>query len=340
MKITWITFDRLVKKNGQWYSKHASLRYRVVIPVTELTQQNYAIEMINVDKNTNIQSVIQSLKQTEVLIFSKSFNSLNETLAIAAKSMGIKIIFDICDNHFEHPQGGPHYHTLINLADQIVVNTMQMAKIVAKYTNRQATVITDPYEGQRNTPCFAPKNNVLQLLWFGHAGNLDSLQAMIPQLLPLSQQIQLKLHLITSADQGIASACTAFNQQHGQQFKLRFSEWSLKTLSQGLKQADIVLIPTLAKDTKLIKSHNRLVEALWAGRFVVAQPIPSYQEFAQWAYVEQDIVAGIEWALQNSAQVLSHIAQAQDYIAENFSPNVIGTQWANVITQLLQKELA
>ncbi len=270
MKIIWITFDQLTKKNDKLYSKQASIRYRVIIPAAELKAQNYQTKIVTVDKNTNIQSVVPSLKKTDIIIFSKSFTSLNESLAMTAKAMGIKVIFDICDNHFEHPQGGPHYHTMVNLADQIVVNTKQMTEIVEIKTNRKSVIITDPYEGQRKTPDLSIKDNRLKLLWFGHAANFDSLQAMIPQLLPFSQQVPLELHIITSADQGVAAACTTFNQQHGQQFNLRFSEWSLHSVYQGLKQADIVVIPSLMNHTKIVKSPNRLVESLWAGRFVVA----------------------------------------------------------------------
>jgi len=334
MKITWITFDHLTKKNSKLYSKQASIRYRVIIPAAELKAQNYQTKIITVDKNTNIQSIIPSLKKTDIIIFSKSFTSLNESLAMTAKAMGIKVIFDICDNHFEHPQSGPHYHTMVNLADQIVVNTKQMAEIVEIKTNKKSIVITDPYEGQRNVPCLNVKDNRLKLLWFGHAANIDSLPAMIPLLLPLSQQKNLELHIVTAADRGVEQVCVAFNQQHGQQFNLRFSEWSLHTLFQALQKTDIVVIPSLMNHTKIVKSPNRLVESLWAGRFVVAQPIPSYQEFSQWAYVDQDMVTGIQWAIQNPALVIQRIAQAQDYIAQNFSPALIGQQWIQAINSV------
>ncbi len=46
------------------------------------------------------------------------------------------------------------------------------------------------------------------------------------------------------------------------------------------------------------------------------------------------MIAGIQWALQNPALVMQRIAQAQDYIAQNFSPALIGQQWIKVINSI------
>jgi glycosyltransferase involved in cell wall biosynthesis len=333
MEITWITFGTLQQEKGKPSSQLASVRYRVIIPAIELSQQQHTINIVPIIQNQTVDSLLPHIK-ADVVIFSKSFNPINEILAQHVKTRGTKIIFDICDNHFENAKHSRHYKTMVELADKIVANTVQMAEIIAYYTNKTAFVIADPYEGPKGIPQFAPKGPFLKLLWFGHPVNLDSLQAMIPHLFPLSQQLRLELQIITAPNQGVESACLTFNQQHGQQFRLRFSAWSLNAVWQGLQETDIVVIPSLLDNRKIVKSHNRLVESLWAGRFVVAQPIPSYQEFSQWAYVNQDMVAGIQWALQNPQKVVQNISQAQNYIANHFSPEVIGKKWQYVLNSL------
>ncbi len=69
------------------------------------------------------------------------------------------------------------------------------------------------------------------------------------------------------------------------------------------------------------------MEAIWAGRFVVANPIPSYREFDDFAWLGDSIVDGIKWALDHPDEVRRRIAAGQEYIEKNHSPEVIARQW-------------
>jgi glycosyltransferase involved in cell wall biosynthesis len=79
------------------------------------------------------------------------------------------------------------------------------------------------------------------------------------------------------------------------------------------------------------KSANRIVEALWAGRFVVAHPIPSYLEFADCAWLGADVADGIAWVLQNQESIAGRIRAAQDRIAAVYSPDRIAAQWEQIL---------
>ena len=69
----------------------------------------------------------------------------------------------------------------------------------------------------------------------------------------------------------------------------------------------------------LAKSSNRIIESLWAGRFVVAHPIPSYMEFNKWAWIGGDLAEGIAWMVDNAASIAGRVSAAQDYIASAYS---------------------
>jgi len=62
--------------------------------------------------------------------------------------------------------------------------------------------------------------------------------------------------------------------------------WSLDYMTSAFEACDAVIIPQLAEDTrKRAKSNNRLVDALQAGRFVVAHAIPSYTELRDYCWL-------------------------------------------------------
>lgn len=330
MNILWITFAPIMQQNGILTSNLASARYRVIIPAKALAAKDYQHTFFATPNEFNLIDIKSTLDKQDVIIFSKSFNAKNEKIASYAKQNKIKIIFDICDNHFESPKFSQHYKNMVNLADKIVVNTPIMAEIVKQYTNRDSFVIPDPYEFQQGQPRFKPQSTGLNLLWFGSHTNLDSLQAMIPTLVPLSQQIPLKLHIVTAANMGVEQACQQFNTQLPH-FKLFFSEWSLMTTQKAVQNADIVLIPSLPNARKAVKSPNRLIESLWSGRFVVAHPLPSYQEFAQWTWINEDLPSGIIWGLQNPKKIVHNIKVAQEHIMQHFSAEKVGEMWGNVL---------
>lgn len=330
MDITWITFGPIHNTDNQGlFSPLASVRYRIIIPAMILSQHGYRVRLSPVPHKTTLEA-IKPLLTSDVVIFSKSITDLNEQLAKQAQHTGARIIFDICDNYLDDPRYGRHYNFMINLADQVVANTQAMAERIEAHTGKQAQVIGEPVEGPQGQPHFAPTDPI-RLLWFGHPVNFDSLQAMIPQIFPLSQQRRLALHIVTAPHEGIIQACQQFNQQHGNQFQLHLSPWSLETTWQALHDTDMVVIPTVEHHKKYVKSPNRLVEALWAGRFVIAHPLPAYQQFAAWSWLNWDLCSGIQWAMQHPQAVLSALEASQAYIARHYSPAVIAQQWAHIL---------
>lgn len=330
MDITWITFGPIqVSEHNRLFSPLASVRYRIILPALMLSQHGYRVQLSPLPHPTTLEA-IKPLLASDVVIFSKSVTELNEQLAQQAKQLGARMIFDICDNYLDDPQYARHYRFMINLADQVVANTQAMAEVIHAHTGKTAQVIGEPVEGPRGQPYFAPAEP-LRLLWFGHPVNFDSLQAMIPHIFPLSQQRRLVLHIVTAPHDGITQACTQFNQRYGHQFQLRLSPWSLPTTWQALQDTDIVVIPTVKNQKKYVKSPNRLVESLWAGRFVVAQPLPAYQAFASWSWLNWDLLSGLQWALQHPQEVVRAVEASQSYIAHHCSPEVIAQRWAEVL---------
>ncbi|MCV6638344.1 glycosyltransferase [Candidatus Albibeggiatoa sp. nov. NOAA] len=334
--ILWVTTSQIANQGGVLTSAWASTRYRVIMPAYFLAARNHNNSFLFA-KEHFYSDELASWHTQDVVIFSKSNHISNEQRAIVAKQRGIKVVFDLCDNYFdskEQQDYAQHCQSMIALADTVTVNTPELASVIEKYTGKKTIVIPDPYEYPQQPAYFQSAAKRLNLLWFGNYKNIDTLQSFIPKLTPLSAEIPITLHIVTKPNRGIEGACERFNTQ-SDNYQLTFSPWSLEATQQAMQQADIVIIPSLNSDVKTVKSPNRLIESVRSGRFVVAHPLPAYQEFAKWVWVQSDLVDGIRWALQNPQQVVQNIQTAQQYVSHQYSPERAGLLWEQVVNSEL-----
>jgi uncharacterized Rossmann fold enzyme len=218
----------------------------------------------------------------DTLIFAKP--QASELMDMArAKARGAWVVVDFCDDHFDWM----HYQEALRLADAVTCSTTEMAKRI-KELGRDATVIPDPYE----FPEMPPHCNGVNLLWFGHHVNRDSLQRILPDLKGYPFAV------VSNFDGAIP--------------------WSKETMLREFARADIVVIPTTAS----YKSANRAIEAIRQGCFVVAEPHPALEGFP--IYIG-NIKEGIEWTKQQNMNEL--ILEAQNFVRERFTPQILIDKW-------------
>jgi glycosyltransferase involved in cell wall biosynthesis len=115
--------------------------------------------------------------------------------------------------------------------------------------------------------------------------------------------------------------------------------WSLDEQWKALASCDAVIIPSLQDERKQVKSANRMIEALWAGKPVVAQPMPAYTAFGQWTPIRPLISEGLEQLMTEREQIASRVQAAQAFIADHYSPAVIGAQWRDLILRQVPEDL-
>ena len=218
----------------------------------------------------------------DTLIFAKP--QASELMDMArAKARGAWVVVDFCDDHFDWL----HYQEALRLADAVTCSTTEMARRI-KELGRDATVIADPYEFPEMPPHYAGIN----LLWFGHHVNRDSLQRILPDL------EGYPLRVVSNFEGAIP--------------------WSKETMLEEFARADIVVIPTTAS----YKSANRAIEAIRQGCFVVAEPHPALEGFP--IYIG-NIKEGIEWTKQQNMNEL--ISKAQKFVTAEFSPQILIDKW-------------
>lgn len=335
-RVTWITFAAPTRApTGGVTSEYASLRYRVLIPVAAMGQAGFSHRVVASVPGAP-DPVFEVTADADLLVFSKSAAVENERIAAAARERGAKVLFDVCDDHFLHPRLGPHYQAMARLADQVVCSTPEMAQAAGRYAAKAPAVIPDPYEGPRGAPRFEP-GAVLRLLWFGHPSNLDSLQDALRDLVGWAAAHPLELTILTTPNAAFERACERMNAHLARTFRTTPKPWSLDAQWRALRDCDAVVIPSRTSAQKQVKSANRLVEALWAGRPVAAQPLPAYEPFAAFTPVRPTLSEGLSWLLDHRAEVLEGVAAAQAEIAVRHAPDAIARQWAHVLAAALGK---
>lgn len=308
-------------------SDFASARYRVLIPAQSLARLGHAVQLITVPQGASPPPQLRDLA-CDALVLSKSYNPGNEQLLRDLKARGVRVIADFCDDHFGHPQIGAHFHGVAMLADEVVVATEAMAAAVKTHTGRDALVITDPVEGPRREPRFAPRLPRLRIAWFGHPTNIPGLIDKAHELKALVARMPVRLTLVTQATRETQEFAQAFAAFDPARLAVELIPWSAQATWKALEDADCVWIPIAAMDKNVVKSPNRLVEALWGGRLAVADALPSYLPFGEFTPVGQGLEQGVMAALADPVAAERRIREAQRRIARAHSSYECGRLWA------------
>jgi glycosyltransferase involved in cell wall biosynthesis len=256
---------------------------------------------------------------------------------LAARNSRCPLVIDVTDFPFasEYDVIRAFYFEALKICDAVVVNSERMAEFIAPHVSRTPVVIEDAILGMMRNPEFAPAGR-LRLLWFGHATNLRYLNAWLDRLRRFAMQKPCRLTVVTESGSGAREVIQNIDARCAPALEARFVEWSLEAMAAALRRCDIVIIPSDPSDPfKAGVSANRIAEALKAGRFPVASPLPSYLPFAEAAWLGADLIEGIKWALANPAEVRARIRRGQSLVSEKFAPERIGRQWRELFEKLV-----
>jgi glycosyltransferase involved in cell wall biosynthesis len=319
MRVVWISFAPLRRTQaGGWTSDLASVRYRITLPAQVIPGS----KLTYVGPGANRRTLLERFAGADAAVFGKIFDtSLTQTtleLAEALRQRGMRIIADYSDDHFLDPARGPGYRAMAAAADAAVASTPGLAEVLQAHTPVRVSVVTDPVEGERGEPR-ASIASPPRLLWFGHPLNLDTLPDGLEQI--ARRRIAVALTVLTSPGAG------------AEVLGHRFRAWSTAALFEELRACDAVIIPSNPHDPrKAVKSPNRFTEALWAGCFVIAHPLPAYEPLAPYGWVGEDLGEGLAWLLAHPDEALARIRAGQEAVARDFSPAAIGRAWQAAIT--------
>jgi len=329
-RVVWVSFSPLEKTPRGSTSKMASVRYRLLVPAASL-EGGHESKVIHLAPGANRSTLLERFQGAHAVVFGKLFGRFKEdpqpvlALIQALRERGTAVLADFSDDHFADPVQGGSYRALVNAVDRVIASTPGLADLVRGETSVPVSMIGDPVEGTRGDAAVASRSP-LRLLWFGSVQNLDTLRFGLPQLERVADEVPHSLSLMTAPGSGIDATGG-----------VRFLPWSVAGLWQALDECDAVVIPSNPYDPhKAVKSPNRFAESVWAGRFVLAHPLPAYQELADFGWVGDDLGEGLRWLAGHGDAALQRIRSGQAAVAERFSPHAIGAAWTAAIASTIR----
>jgi hypothetical protein len=283
----------------------------------------------NIDSNFEISAGENIVNNSDILIIGKLKSPGNTCIHFwidkikLAKQNGAKIVIDYTDNHLQLNDFfyRPFYKELIPYIDEAVVSSSFLKSQLANLLKKPITVIEDAIDISAINPNIKNSNN-LNILWFGHASNIDYLIKFINNWNNLNHKTSL---YILSSEKGLAF----LNQSQikaPQNLLMQLGVWSIDNMIEAAKFCDLAIIPSNPSDPrKAGASSNRLITALALGLPTAADEIDSYKEFNKY-FVNLRSDKFID--LLNSPNFYhGQVNMAQIEIVPNFAKQIIGQKW-------------
>lgn len=299
----------------------------------------------------------------ELVIFCKMFDLKNYILAQRLKAEGKKICFDLCDNHFYNPSDLQSYQDfqiqikkMIEIADIVILSSKALRAVVLENipeSRNKITVIEDSFE-EKLVSTHKPEKDVIRwlkflkykklssrmvrLVWFGNATSINA-ECGMTALLKIKDLIEsynknypICLTIVSNDKFLYRDIISKWDVKKTQYFK-----WEAATFIAILKHQDAALIPITKNPFTICKTGNRLIQSLTCGIDVLADSIPSYEEFKDCCFLddwENGLKAVIE-AKKDKSQKNQRIKKAKEIILAKYSIEIIAKKWCVLFSKIM-----
>jgi len=328
----------------------ASARIRCLNPLAELERRGAPVELY------------RSSRTYTAVVYSKRYDAGTLRDAERRKAAGTRIVFDLCDNHFYNPNGSrrlaaaaERLRAMLRLADDLVASTDAMADVIrAEVGERPVAVIGDAVEelvaqrerwdiryDRRRHLAFAEARmgsgkhtNALRLIWFGAhggpygAGGIADLRRIRDVVLQFHRHQPVWLTVISN------SQWSYYRWVRWWRVPTTYLAWSPTTFIEGLGLHHIAVIPVSPTPFTRCKSNNRVATALAHGLAVIADAIPSYEEFRPFTVLD-DWERGLARYADARARV-DDVEKGRAHVRARWTIGPIADQWQRFLEGLLR----
>jgi hypothetical protein len=314
-----------------------SVRFRSILPIRILARAGIRTNLVPADGSGDYDCVI----------FQKSYTQADYELAQEYVSRGVKVVFDLCDNHFYAPGDQPmlveraaRLRQIVDVADVVTVSTPAVAELVPE---KRVFLVDDALEVPRGAAVARlhaswrrrlARRGSARVVWFGNGESkgidigLTELGRIMPDLEAVHRSTPLRLTVISNSRR-------LFDQHTGgSSFPARYVRWNATTFAQHFSANDVCVIPMNVNPYSVCRTNNRVRTALLLGLPVVATEIPSYAEFAPWMLVE-DWRENVTRYATDRALAQRHVEGAQAHITSTYTSTRVVEQWNRVFESLL-----
>jgi glycosyltransferase involved in cell wall biosynthesis len=330
-KIAWF-LSGLEECEDGYTSNLASTRLRGLEIAKSLNgRPDVAVTVIPLQKRMVIDP--HDMATFDVAVIGKIFRTYTPLFELL-KSLGVPMVFDMCDDIYE--QGRDCYDGVFDFGEGIVASTPLLGKIIEGNIGRRCAVIPDLQDGFEVAPqAINISKSSLKLLWYGLAVNLAGLLEALPRL-KMDFPNRLSIDVVTNLNDQTKPYLADIQKDYEGTVKLRPIQWSLVEMVYRFAICDAVIIPSVDDRKRRVKTANRLMNALWAGKPCIAYPVPSYTEFEEFVVLEQETSVGVQHLLDHDPKSLrDKLKRGQDYIREHYSPEAISDRWLAELTSTI-----
>ena len=357
LEYLFLTRAPLVKLGEQTTSYGASARLGSIAPARALGRLGYDARAYSTSGDPAL--LDEAIRSAKRVVFGEMWEMTDGWAGAAAlyrRLLGqlgdprARAIFSIADDHFDDPHFLGFYREALPNCIAVTVASETLAGTVRDLTPRPVLVAPEPVEGVRGAPQAIAARRLprplawlarriglsmdhwrVRLLWFGYPANLPPLLALVPALERYADRYPLLLTCVTHPAAEIDALMTPQRTSEHSRFRVHFVPWSPIVMDALVEHSDVVLIPSDYRDpVKQAKSPNRLVTGVHGGRFVVAHPLKAYAPYAGFAWVGEDLIDGLDWAIRHPREVIERIARGQVFIDAKHSPDAVARFWLDV----------
>lgn len=361
MKIAWIVDALEYDAAGSPTSSLASYRYRVLFPATALRNLGHAVDVLAVSELPSYQ------KQPDAIIVGKhlrgpsqsKFNlESSQILSFVERHQrgGTPILADFNDDHFDDPVSGGYWKALLKMCDIAVCGSMQMQVRAAEMGAKNSIVIGDCLGSRfaaprvygprqkssimqaairRIAPKFLAQSETLKLIWYGHPSNWPPMKQLLVKMCNAPWTHKTLIRILTSRHPEILTDIAKITEAAPHNLGIEFIEWSEEETQFAIEDSHVVLIPSTPNDSRAkVKTANRLIDGLHAGKFVIASPIDSYNQFQDFCWIGENLIEGLTYYLNHPIEARQKIAAGQEFVREKFSHDAIARLWEAAIPRI------
>jgi hypothetical protein len=324
--------------------KSASFRYRALLPCKYLKHEGWPCEIFN----------YRNLDKYKLVVFQKLYDDESLNLVQILKSQGVITVFDLCDNQFQNQLNDTpsvlsdrreRLQKMIDSVDMISVSTPELKKVIGSKTDKIPVVIDDAIEVPHlhilgkgylklKETFKRIQNNSLNIVWYGTAGiknppyGMIDLAEILPSLEKIHKEIPINLTVISN------SKSIFKNYFSSPKIPVKYYGWKLATFPYIFSQNDVCLIPVNLNPLTQCKTSNRLILSLLFNVPVIADKIPSYEEF-------NEFVLFSDWEMNlrkyafNQTLRQQHVKKGKEYILSKYDKNRVVSQWSSLFQMLL-----
>jgi len=336
-----------VAAGARLYSDLASVRLRAFLPALRLAESRrvYLVPPALLAEGSTLDAmqpidtlVVTKFSTADLVSYPERFEALLDWLSRARGSM--RLVADLSDNYaaIGEAAGQPflgRFQQGLGELCTLTVPCEALKEEIASYAKHGIHVIEDPYESPRVGAPRGATGEPVRLCWFGQLGttNFDSVVRGLTRAAAGLRGRAAELQFVTHETRRelVEEMGTRLSQAHPS-LLTRFVAWSPDATWRAIDDCDLVILPQEHGERwGRVKSHNRLVEAIRGGRLAIAAPIPSYLELSDYAWVGEDLDAGVEWALAHPDEAAGRIRAGQEHVAGRFSPERIVARWERLM---------